>query len=30
MTQGLILYDGSERVVVRNQRYIDMFGLSPV
>ena len=29
MTQGLILYDASARVVLCNQRYIDMFGLSP-
>jgi diguanylate cyclase (GGDEF)-like protein/PAS domain S-box-containing protein len=29
MTQGLILYDASARVVVCNQRYIDIFGLSP-
>ena len=28
MTQGLVLYDGSERLVLTNQRYIDMFGLS--
>ncbi|MFO1110656.1 MAG: EAL domain-containing protein [Bradyrhizobium sp.] len=28
MTQGLVLYDGSARLVLRNQRYIDMFGLS--
>jgi diguanylate cyclase (GGDEF)-like protein/PAS domain S-box-containing protein len=29
MTQGLILYDASARVVVCNQRYIDMYGVSP-
>jgi PAS domain-containing protein len=29
MTQGLILYDASERVVVRNQQFIDMMGVSP-
>ena len=29
MTQGLILYDASGRVVVCNQRYIDMYQLSP-
>jgi len=29
MTQGLILYDASARVVVCNQRYIDMYGLAP-
>jgi diguanylate cyclase (GGDEF)-like protein/PAS domain S-box-containing protein len=28
MTQGLILFDASARVVVYNQRYIDMYGLS--
>jgi diguanylate cyclase (GGDEF)-like protein/PAS domain S-box-containing protein len=28
MTQGLVLYDGSERLVLFNQRFIDMFGLS--
>jgi diguanylate cyclase (GGDEF)-like protein/PAS domain S-box-containing protein len=29
MTQGLILYDESGRVVLCNQRYIDMYRLSP-
>ena len=28
MTQGLMQYDATERVVVCNQRYIDLFGLS--
>ena len=28
MTQGLVLYDASARIVVCNQRYIDMYGLS--
>jgi diguanylate cyclase (GGDEF)-like protein/PAS domain S-box-containing protein len=28
MTQGLVLYDASSRIVVNNQRFIDMFGLS--
>ena len=28
MTQGLVLYDGAERLVLCNQRFIDMFGLS--
>jgi diguanylate cyclase (GGDEF)-like protein/PAS domain S-box-containing protein len=28
MTQALVLYDGSERLVLCNQRFIDMFGLS--
>src|SRR5580698_2345399 len=27
--QGLVLYNGSARVTVCNQRYIEMFGLSP-
>jgi sensor histidine kinase regulating citrate/malate metabolism len=27
--QGLVLYDNSARVTVCNQRYIEMFGLSP-
>jgi diguanylate cyclase (GGDEF)-like protein len=29
MTQGLILHDSSGRVIVCNQRYIEMYGLSP-
>jgi diguanylate cyclase (GGDEF)-like protein len=29
MSQGLLLYDASERLVVCNQRYISMYGLSP-
>jgi diguanylate cyclase (GGDEF)-like protein len=29
MTQGLLVFDAHERLVVRNQRYLDMFGLSP-
>lgn len=29
MSQGLLLYDSSERLVVCNQRYISMYGLSP-
>ena len=29
MTQGLLLFDSSQRLIVCNQRYIDMFGLSP-
>jgi diguanylate cyclase (GGDEF)-like protein/PAS domain S-box-containing protein len=28
MTQGLTLFDRSERLVVRNQRYLEIFGLS--
>ena len=27
--QGLVLYDSSARIIVCNQRYIEMFGLSP-
>ncbi|WP_291612691.1 EAL domain-containing protein [Bradyrhizobium sp.] len=29
MTQGLVLYDGSKRLVLCNQRFMNMFGLSP-
>lgn len=29
MTQGLLLYDSEARLVVCNQRYIEMYGLSP-
>lgn len=29
MTQGLLLFDALGRIVVCNQRYIDMYGLSP-
>jgi diguanylate cyclase (GGDEF)-like protein/PAS domain S-box-containing protein len=29
MSQGLTLFDGSERLVVCNQRYLEIFGLSP-
>ncbi|WP_166297036.1 bifunctional diguanylate cyclase/phosphodiesterase [Bradyrhizobium sp. 2S1] len=29
MTQGLLLFDDSARLVICNQQYIDMFGLSP-
>ena len=29
MTQGSLLFDASERIVVCNQRYIEMYGLSP-
>src|ERR1700694_6143469 len=28
MTQGLLLYDSSERLIVSNRRYIEMYGLS--
>jgi diguanylate cyclase (GGDEF)-like protein len=30
MTQGLLLFDSSERLVVCNNRYIEMYGLSPL
>ena len=29
MSQGLLLFDSSERIVVCNHRYIEMYGLSP-
>jgi diguanylate cyclase (GGDEF)-like protein len=29
MTQGLLLFDSSGRLVICNQRYMDMFGVSP-
>ncbi|MBR0936430.1 EAL domain-containing protein [Bradyrhizobium jicamae] len=29
MTQGLLLFDASARLVICNQQYIDMFGISP-
>jgi len=29
MSQGLLLFDASERIVICNQRYIRMYGLSP-
>jgi PAS domain-containing protein len=29
MSQGLLMFDSSERVVVCNRRYIEMYGLSP-
>ncbi len=29
MTQGLLLFDASGRLVICNQQYIDMFGVSP-
>ena len=28
MTQGLVLYDASARIVTTNQRYLDMYNLS--
>jgi diguanylate cyclase (GGDEF)-like protein len=29
MTQGLLLFDANRRVIICNQRYIDIYGLSP-
>lgn len=29
MTQGVILFDAHERILVCNDRYIEMYGLSP-
>jgi PAS domain-containing protein len=29
MSSGLIMFDASERIVVCNRRYIEMYGLSP-
>ena len=29
MTQGLLLFDSAQRLIVCNQRYIEMYGLSP-
>jgi diguanylate cyclase (GGDEF)-like protein len=29
MTQGLLLFDSSDRLIVCNRRYIELFGLSP-
>jgi diguanylate cyclase (GGDEF)-like protein len=29
MTQGLLMFDASKRLVICNQRYIEMYGLSP-
>src|SRR4051794_34381271 len=29
MSQGLCMFDGSERLVVCNQRYLEMYGMSP-
>ena len=29
MTQGLVLFDAAERIVVSNRRYLEMYGLSP-
>src|SRR5690242_10000365 len=29
MSQGLCMFDGDERLVVCNQRYLEMYGMSP-
>ncbi len=29
MSQGLVMFDGNGRVVICNQRYLDMYGLTP-
>src|SRR4029453_9877505 len=29
MSQGVILFDGNARMLICNQRFIDMYGLSP-
>jgi diguanylate cyclase (GGDEF)-like protein len=29
MTQGLLLYDSAQRLIICNRRYIEMYGLSP-
>jgi PAS domain S-box-containing protein len=29
MTQGVVMFDANERLVVRNDRYVEMYGLSP-
>lgn len=29
MTQGVVLFDAHERMLVRNDRYVEMYGLSP-
>jgi diguanylate cyclase (GGDEF)-like protein len=29
MSQGLLMFDAAGRIIVRNQRYLDMYGLSP-
>lgn len=29
MTQGLVMFDGSERLVLCNRRYLDLYGLAP-
>ncbi len=29
MSQGLVMFDAAERLLVRNQRYLEMYGLSP-
>ena len=29
MSQGLLLFDSSERIIIHNTRYVEMYGLSP-
>lgn len=29
MTQGLVMFDGAQRVALRNERYCELYGLSP-
>jgi methyl-accepting chemotaxis protein len=29
MSQGLVVYDGSERIVIHNRRFLEIYGLSP-
>jgi methyl-accepting chemotaxis protein len=29
MSQGLVMFDGDERLVIHNRRYLDIYGLSP-
>jgi methyl-accepting chemotaxis protein len=29
MTQGVVMFDGRQRLVVRNERYVEMYGLHP-
>jgi methyl-accepting chemotaxis protein len=29
MSQGLVMFDGNSRIVVVNQQYVEMYGLSP-
>ena len=29
MTQGLVMFDGAQRIALRNRRYCELYGLSP-